>query len=523
MPTIDGLLRTMVERGASDLHLATSLPPHIRMDGDIMPLPDAVALQAEQIRDMLDEIMTDDLRAQFSVRQDADFAYELPGVGRFRVNALVDRLGVGAVMRMIPTRIPTADELGLPQVVRDFCALSKGLVVVTGPTGSGKSTTLAAMVDLINKTRSDHIITIEDPIEFVHVSQRCLVTQREVHSHTDTFASALRAALREDPNIVLVGELRDLETMEIAIETAETGHLVLGTLHTNTAATTVSRIIEKFPAAQQNQIRSMLADSLKGVVAQILCKKIPNGRVAAMEVLVVTPSVSASIREGKTHQIPSSMQTGKSVGMQMFDDALLNLVIDGKIDPQEALAKCVDRQTLLKRIESARAPAGRAVPADVKEQPVRRSPNAQAATDPVIQAVGQLRATLAQSPDDACALNNLAWILATAKEAGVRNSAEAIDTAERARSLTGNPRAEVLDTLAAAYAAGGQYDSAVKWAREGVNLADAAGQTLLAEAIKNRIALYANRQPVAGVRRSGLNPNTSTVTAKAAAPEDVRP
>ena len=274
---------------------------------------------------------------------DTDFAYELPGIGRFRVNVFMDLNGIGTVVRQIPAKILTVDDLGLPDAVRNLCFLNKGLVVVTGPTGSGKSTTLAAMIDLINEKRSDHIITIEDPVEFVHKNKKCLINHREVHRHTSSFKRALRAALREDPDIVLVGEMRDLETVEIAIETAETGHLVFGTLHTNTAPSTVDRIIDQFPVDRQEQIRTMLSGSLKGVISQTLLKKKEGGRVAALEILVVNSGVANLIREGKTHQIQSMMQTGRKFGMITLNESLFNLVECGAVEPAEALFKAVDK------------------------------------------------------------------------------------------------------------------------------------------------------------------------------------
>lgn len=346
-PRIDGLLRSLVELGASDLHLTAGMQPRVRIDGDMRLLPGSgEALGGETIRSLLLEIATDEARERFAVTRDADFAYEISGVARFRVNVFRDRRGVSGVLRVIPSRILTADELGLPPVVRDLCSLPKGLVLVTGPTGSGKSTTLAAMIDLINDTRPDHIITIEDPVEFVHESRSCLVNQREVHADTRSFAAALRAALREDPDIVLVGELRDLETTSIAIETAETGHLVFGTLHTNTAISTVDRIIDQFPADRQAQVRAMLAVSLRGVIAQTLCKRVGGGRVAAMEVLVSSHAVANLIREGKTFQLTSVMQTQRQAGNQTMNDALLQLVQSGVVSSEEALAKAIDRHAL---------------------------------------------------------------------------------------------------------------------------------------------------------------------------------
>jgi twitching motility protein PilT len=264
----------------------------------------------------------------------------------------MDRKGRGAVFRVIPSKILTAEDLGLSPFILQLCRLNKGLVLVTGPTGSGKSTTLCGMIDYINRNRSDHIITIEDPIEFVHENKQCLMNQREVHTHTDSFKDALRAALREDPDIILVGEMRDLETVAIAIETAETGHLVFGTLHTTTAASTVDRVIDQFPTDRQSQIRIMLSESLKGVIAQTLCKKIGGGRVAALEVLIVTSAVSNLIREAKTFQIPSMMQVGKAVGMVTLNDALMELVTKKLVEPQEAYLKSVDKngfEGLLKR------------------------------------------------------------------------------------------------------------------------------------------------------------------------------
>jgi twitching motility protein PilT len=350
---IDPILRQLVEVGGSDLHLTAGHPPMVRKDGAIGPLEGWTPLDSETIEAWLLGAAHDGAREQFLETHDADFAHEIEGVARFRMNVFRDRNGVGGVMRTIPSTVLTADQLGLPDVVRRFCALPKGLVLVTGPTGSGKSTTLAAMVDLINDTRSDHIITIEDPVEFVHRSKTCLVNQREVHTHTRSFAAALRAALREDPDVVLVGELRDLETVHIAIETAETGHLVFGTLHTNTAASTVDRIIDQFPTDQQAQIRVMLSESLKGVISQTLCRRVGGGRVAALEILAVNHAVSNLIREGKTFQIPSIMQTGKAQGMQTQADALLALVKEGAVAPSEAYTRAVDAAAVKGLLERA--------------------------------------------------------------------------------------------------------------------------------------------------------------------------
>lgn len=350
---MDALFNRMAEVGSSDLHLSVSMPPMVRKDGRMQRLEcNEQTLTPEVMEELLHSIMPEKNQDEFARRHDTDFAYEIPGLARFRCNVFMDRKGMGAVFRIIPTKILTAEQLGLSKAIMDLCSLSKGLVVVTGPTGSGKSTTLCAMVDSINKTREDHIITIEDPIEFVHDNQKCLVNQREVHNHTDSFKDALRAALREDPDILLVGEMRDLETISIAIETAETGHLVFGTLHTTTAPSTVDRIIDQFPADRQQQIRVMLSESLKGVIAQTLLPKKGGGRVAALEVLIVTPAISNLIREGKTFQIPSAMQTGKNHGMVMLNDALFDLVQKGLVEPRDAYIKAVDKtgfETMLTR------------------------------------------------------------------------------------------------------------------------------------------------------------------------------
>jgi twitching motility protein PilT len=341
---MDSLFRQMAEIGSSDLHLSVSMPPMVRKDGKIQLLNTAdQPLDENAMNELLHSIMPQKNREEFETRNDTDFAYEIEGLARFRCNIFRDRKGMGAVFRIIPVKMTTAEQLGLSKAILDLCDLSKGLVVVTGPTGSGKSTTLCAMVNNINMKREDHIITIEDPIEFVHDNIKCLVNQREVHNHTDSFKDALRAALREDPDILLVGEMRDLETISIAIETAETGHLVFGTLHTTTAASTVDRIIDQFPADRQQQIRVMLSESLKGVIAQTLLPKIGGGRVAALEVLIVTPAISNLIREGKTFQIPSAMQTGKQHGMIMLNDALFDLVQKKLVEPRDAYIKAVDK------------------------------------------------------------------------------------------------------------------------------------------------------------------------------------
>jgi twitching motility protein PilT len=353
---IDPLLRYMVEQQASDLHLSAGNHPVLRIHGEIHFLADRAPLSSSEVLEMMLEIMTDKARQDFETLRDADFAYEISGLARFRVNVFEDRNGTGAVLRQIPIAIIPADKLGLPRACLDLCWLSKGLVVVTGPTGSGKSTTLASMIDFINKNRSDHIITIEDPVEFVHGNIKCLVNQREVGQHTKSFKNALRAALREDPDIVLVGEMRDLETIAIAIETAETGHLVFGTLHTTTAVSTVDRIVDQFPADRQEQIRVMLSESLKGVIAQVLLPKIGGGRIAAHEILIGTTAVSAIIREGKTFQLPSVMQTSKGLGMITLNDTLMQLVQKRLVEPKQAYIKAVDKNGLVSMFKAAGLP-----------------------------------------------------------------------------------------------------------------------------------------------------------------------
>jgi len=345
-----GLLNRMLDKKASDLHMSSQVLPMLRIDGDMVPQEDYRPLTPERLKAMLWTIAPDKNKKQWEETRDTDFAHETDRA-RFRVNVFEDRKGIGSVMRQIPTKIMTAEDMGLSKHILDLCYLSKGLVLVTGPTGSGKSTTLAAMIDYINRNREDHIITIEDPIEFVHPNKKCLVNQREVHVHTHGFKNALRAALREDPDIVLVGEMRDLETIAIAIETAETGHLVFGTLHTNTAPSTVDRIIDQFPADRQEQIRMMLSESLKGVISQMLVKKIGGGRVPAQEVLLCTSSVANLIREGKTFQIPSIMQTSRGVGMQTLNDALLDLVKKKLCEPNDAYIKAIAKNEFKQMLE----------------------------------------------------------------------------------------------------------------------------------------------------------------------------
>jgi len=339
MAQIDQFLKVLVEQEGSDLHLTVGSPPVMRVHGTMQRLKFR-ELTEKDMETLVFEIMDEDWRIKFVDHLDYDFAYEIEGLARFRVNVFWQRKGLGAVLRTIPSRIRTADDLALPEAIRRMCMLTKGLVLITGPTGSGKSTTLAAMVDLINRTRADHVLTIEDPIEFVHENNKCLVNQREVTTNTRSFTNALRAALREDPDVILVGEMRDQETIELGITAAETGHLVFGTLHTNSAPKTVDRIIDVFPADEQEQVRSMLAESLKGVIAQVLLKtKDGKGRIAAWEILVGTSAIANLIRENKIHQMPSIIQTGKKEGMQLLDQHIMEFLMAGKITPEEAYMK----------------------------------------------------------------------------------------------------------------------------------------------------------------------------------------
>jgi twitching motility protein PilT len=339
---IDVFLKEMVRQKASDMHLTIGQPIVLRISGDIIRIESKI-LTSELMQSLLLPTFPSRNKEEFANIHDTDYAYELSGIGRFRMNAFRDRNGVGAVLRHIPSEILSAEILKLPPAIMNLCKLNKGLVLVTGPTGSGKSTTLAAMIDWINRNRKEHILTIEDPIEFVHTQQQCLVNQREVHKHTGSFSRALKAALREDPDVILIGEMRDLETISIAIETAETGHLVFGTLHTTTAMSTVDRIIDQFPADRQAQIRTMLASSLRGVVTQTLLKKKGGGRCAAHEILICNDAVASMVREGKIYMIANHMMTQKAEGNQLLNESLFKLIADGLVDPQEALFKAVDK------------------------------------------------------------------------------------------------------------------------------------------------------------------------------------
>jgi twitching motility protein PilT len=343
MAQIDAFFKMVHELGASDLHLSSGSQPVIRLRGDLQRVKYKV-LENEELRKLLYEITPEDKIKQFEESGDIDFSYEVPHVARYRANFFMQRRGVGAVFREIPNKILTIDDLSLPAILKSLAMLPKGLVLVTGPTGSGKSTTLAAMVDHANRMRKDHILTIEDPIEFVHDPVNCLINQREVGRDTKSFSAALRGGLREDPDIILVGEMRDLETIQLALEAAETGHLVLATLHTISASKTVDRIIEVFPGELQSQVRSSLADSLRAIIAQTLFKRIDvPGRVAALEILVATPAVRNLIREEKVFQINSVIETSRKYGMQSLDDAIMRHLSNKIIDPDEAYSKCVNK------------------------------------------------------------------------------------------------------------------------------------------------------------------------------------
>jgi twitching motility protein PilT len=364
---ITELLTFAHRSGASDAHLTSGEPPRLRINGDMKKI-EHPPLSAEEVHNMVFDIMSDGLRRQFQETNDVDFSFELGDIARFRVNVFRGRRGEGAVFRTIPTKVMTVEDLGLPPIIKELCDKEKGLVLVTGPTGSGKSTTLAAMIDYINEGFEGHILTIEDPIEFVHHSKKCLINQREVGTHTQSFTNALRGALREDPDVILVGEMRDLETVSLALTAAETGHLVFGTLHTSSAPKTVDRIIDVFPAAQQEQIRIMFSESIQAVITQSLLKKRAGGRVAALEILIGTPAVRNLIREGKIHQIPSAMQTGQKVGMQTLDMALIDLVRRNLVSVEEAQSR-----TLTPNLFAANAVERPGGPANASPQPTRLS------------------------------------------------------------------------------------------------------------------------------------------------------
>ena len=344
---ISDLLAFSVKNNASDLHLSSGLPPMIRVHGDLRKI-NLPSLSDEQLHSMMYDIMTDGQRKTFEEMLECDFSFEIPNLARFRVNAFNQHRGAGAVFRTIPSVVLTLDALKAPKIFQELAETPRGLVLVTGPTGSGKSTTLAAMVDYVNENNFGHILTVEDPIEFVHMSKNCLINQREVGSHTLSFANALRAGLREDPDVILVGEMRDIETIRLALSAAETGHLVFGTLHTSSAAKTIDRVVDVFPAAEKEMVRAMLSESLRAVISQTLCKtKDGEGRIAAHEIMIATPAIRHLIRENKVAQMYSAIQTGQNVGMQTLDQNLQDLVSLGLISNAEARKKAANKEHFL--------------------------------------------------------------------------------------------------------------------------------------------------------------------------------
>lgn len=349
---IDELLRMAVERKASDIHLTAGLPPMVRMDGEVVPLPYEI-LDPQQTQRLIYEVLTDEQLEKFENTRELDFGYSVKGLARFRFNVYMQRNAVAGALRMIPNRIPSFDELRLPSVIREIAKRHSGMILVTGPTGSGKSTTIASMIDDINETRQAHILTIEDPIEYLHKHKKCMVNQREMHSDTYSFHNALRAVLREDPDIILVGELRDLETIEAALTLAETGHLVFGTLHTRNAPATIDRVVDVFPADQQDQIRVLLANTIEGIISQQLLPKLGGGRVAALEIMTGLPSVKNLIREGKTHQMYSVIETSKNVGMRTMDASLADLFRQGYVSYEECLMRAVDKESFARLAKGA--------------------------------------------------------------------------------------------------------------------------------------------------------------------------
>jgi len=476
---IDRLLAQMVEREASDLHLSTQYRPCFRIHGDMTFLIEEPVLDAEANHEMIYEIMPERNREEFETRWDTDFAYSLEGSGRFRVNVFKDINGIGAVLRIIPEEPLSLEQIGLEasEAVRYFCSSNKGLLIITGPTGSGKTTTLAAIVDFLNRTRTGHIITIEDPIEFVHSSKGCLMNQREVHSHTKSFSGALRSALREDPDVVLLGEMRDLATTEVALETAETGHLVLATLHTNTATSTVERIIDQFPGNRQNQIRSLLSNTLLGVMAQTLCKKKEGGRTLAPEIMVCTPGIRSNIRDGKTHVISSSIQTGRSLGMITLEESLFQLVADGIITPKEGYLQSIDKGFFEQKL---------------KDEGYELNKNL-VELDQFFgneEAEGSVGGE--KTPEQ---LREQAWKLATDKNTRTRDGAKAIELISQALQQ-GESDAEGLMVLAAAQAQSDRFKDAVNTAKKAMQLAKKSNNSELMAELKEQLACYKKGKPL---------------------------
>jgi len=479
---LDELLKLTVERGASDLHISANYCPCIRVDGEMRFLSEFPILTPSSNEAMLFDCMPEHNRREFEERWDTDFGYTLEGTGRFRVNVFKDSYGTGGVFRAVPEQVPALEDLGLgfSGVLRELCMNTKGLVIITGPTGSGKSTTLAAMVDLINRTRTEHIITIEDPIEFVHQSKNCLINQREVYRHTRSFSGALRAALREDPDIVLLGEMRDLETTEIALETAETGHLVFATLHTNTATSTVDRIIDKFPGDRQNQIRTLLANTLTGVIAQTLCKRMDGGRVAAAEILLATSGVRANIRDQKTHQLPPAIQTGYNVGMRSFTDSLFQLVQDGIVSPREAYLKAVDKLSLEQKFTSAGIKLDKTVTEIFKTN---------------IDGSLETASADINSPD---ILKEKAWKLSTDRNSQARDGRKALELINRAVGL-GADDAETFMILAAAQAESGDFKAAVATVKKALPLAKQERNAECLRELPQHLSYYKKSKPHPGI------------------------
>jgi len=477
---IDKLLEITVNNGASDLHISTGYRPYIRVDGTMRFLSDHPVLTPEENMEMISEILPERNLAEFQERWDTDCSYSLEGSGRFRVNAFMDQNGACAVFRTIPEKIPTIEQLGLnfAEQLKELSMHTKGLIIVTGPTGSGKSTTLAAMMDLINRTRTEHVISIEDPVEFTHESKGCLINQREVHQHTKSFAGALRAAMREDPDIVLLGEMRDLETTEIALETAETGHLVLATLHTNTATSTVDRIIDKFPSGQQNQIRTLLSNTLTAVIAQTLCKKDGGGRVAAAEILIATSAVRAMIRDEKTHQLPTAIQVGYNVGMRTFTDSLYELVEKGDISPREAYLKAVDKLSLEQKF------ADNGVEIDKTLTEISPAESLGNDIDPDDM----------NSPDF---LKERAWQLSTNTNEEGRDGERAVELAYRAIDL-GDRDVETLTILAAAHAENEDFKEAVSTIKEAMQMAKGTLEASKIPELKAQLGIYKRNRPHPG-------------------------